>query len=186
MKKPSIRFVALLRGINVSGRNMIPMGELRLLCSEIGWSDVSTYINSGNVVFSSTAKAVDLEKAIERSITDRFGHAISVVVRSASQWPAYLEGNPFPKAEPKAVMLALSKHPPKLDAIKLLRERAVNGEKVEQVGDAIWIHYSAGVAKSKLSPVLFDRAVGSPVTARNWNSVLKIGEMLRTDRPIGF
>lgn len=157
---------------------MIPMADLRSLCTEIGWSDVATYINSGNVVFSSTAKAADLEKAIERSITDRFGHTISVVVRSASHWPAYVAGNPFPKAEAKAVMLALSKQPPKPDAIKLLRERAVNGEKVEQVGDAIWIHYSTGFAKSKLSPALFDRAVGSPVTARNWNSVLKIGEML--------
>jgi len=160
---------------------MIPMAELRSLCTEIGWSDVATYINSGNVVFSSPAKAAGLEKAIERSITDRFGHTISVIVRSAAQWPAYLAGNPFPvatAAEPKAVMLALSKSQPKADALTLLRERAVNGEKIERVGDAIWIHYALGVAKSKLSPALFDRLVGSPVTARNWRSVVKIGEML--------
>jgi len=179
--KKLTRFVALLRGINVSGHNMIPMAELRSLCSEIGWSDVATYINSGNVIFSSTAKALGLEKAIERSITDRFGHTISVIVRSAAQWPAYMEGNPFPAAtadEPKAVMLALSKSQPKADALILLRERAVNGEKIERVGDAIWIHYASGIAKSKLSPALFDRFVGSPVTARNWRSVIKIGEML--------
>lgn len=157
---------------------MIPMAELRALCSEIGCSDVATYINSGNVVFSSTATAGDLENAIERSITERFGHTISVVVRSALEWPAYIEGNPFPKAEPRGVMLALSKQPPKSGALKSLRERAVNGEKLEHVGDAIWIHYSTGIAKSKLSPALFDRAVGSPVTARNWNTVLKIADML--------
>jgi uncharacterized protein (DUF1697 family) len=181
MKTGITRYVALLRGINVSGRNMIPMAKLRSLCAEIGWSEVATYINSGNVIFSSTAKAPALEDAIERSIEERFGHTISVIVRSAAQWPAYLEGNPFPRettAEPKAVMLALSKKPPRSDAATLLRERAVNGEKVEQAGDAIWIHYGGGMAKSKLAPALFDRAVGSPVTTRNWRSVVKIGEML--------
>lgn len=179
--KLSTRYVALLRGINVGGNNMIPMPELRSLCSEIGWTDVATYINSGNVIFSSTAKSANLENAIERSITDRFGHTISVIVRSAAQWPAYIEGNPFAKAtaaEPKAVMLALSKSPPKADALTFLRERAVNGEKLERVGDAIWIHYARGVAKSKLAPALFDRFVGSPVTTRNWRSVVTLGEML--------
>jgi uncharacterized protein (DUF1697 family) len=77
-------------------------------------------------------------------------------------------------------MLALSKLPPRPDAVPLLRERAVNGEHVAQVGEALWIHFSGGVARSKLSPALFDRLVGSPVTMRNWRTVLKLGEMAVT------
>lgn len=157
------------------------MSELRVLCSDIGCSGVETYIQSGNVVFSSSAKATDLEKTFERSIEKEFGHSISVILRSASEWPEYLAGNPFPDASsaaPNAVMLALSKLPPRPDALKLLRERAVNGEDLAQVGNAIWVHYARGVAKSKLSPGLFDKFVGSPVTARNWRTVLKLGEML--------
>lgn len=183
MNKRLTRFVALLRGINVGGHNKVPMSELRSLCAEIGWSNVETYIQSGNVVFSSPAAPAALEGVIERSIERRFGHSITVVVRAASRWPGYIDGNPFPDAsstEPNAVMLALSKLPPRPDAVPLLRERAVNGEHVAQVGEALWIHFSGGVARSKLSPALFDRLVGSPVTMRNWRTVLKLGEMAVT------
>ncbi|MEO8192962.1 MAG: DUF1697 domain-containing protein [Gemmatimonadales bacterium] len=180
MKKRQSRFIALLRGINVSGHNMIPMSELRSLCGDLGWSGVETYIQSGNVVFSSGATAKFLELEIEQSIEQRFGHSISVIVRSVSEWPAYIEGNPFVEAsrtEPNRVMMALSKLPPRPDAVSLLRERAVHGEELAQVDDALWIHYGDGVAKSKLSPALLHRLVGSPVTARNWRTVLKLGEM---------
>ncbi len=180
MKKRPSRFIALLRGINVGGRNKVPMSDLRSLCTDIGWSEVETYIQSGNVVFSSAAAPGLLEAEIERSIERRLGLSISVIVRSVSQWPAYIEGNPFPDAsstEPNLVMLALSKLPPRVDAVTLLRDRAVSGERVIQVGDALWILFSGGVAKSKLSPGLFDRLVGSPVTTRNWRTVLKLGEM---------
>lgn len=180
MQKPSTRFIALLRGINVTGRNKVPMAELRSLCAGIGWTEVETYIQSGNVAFSSSAAPRVLESEIERAIERQFGHAISVIVRAASDWPAYVKGNPFPEAsirEGNRVMMMLSKLPPRPDAVTLLRERAVNGEKLVQVGDALWIHYSSGVAGSKLSPAVFNRLVGSPVTARNWRTVLKLSEM---------
>jgi len=180
MKKPQGIFIALLRGINVSGHNKIPMAELRSECGGLGWGDVQTYIQSGNVVFAADAAAAALEAELERAIERRFGLSIPVIVRAATDWPAYVEGNPFPEASekaPNAVMLALSKAPPKADAEKGLRERATYGEHVVRVGDALWIHFSNGVAKSKLSPALFDRLAGSPVTARNWRTVLKIGEM---------
>jgi uncharacterized protein (DUF1697 family) len=74
-------------------------------------------------------------------------------------------------------MLALSKAPPNPGAVEGLRERAAGGECVAQAGDALWIHYGAGVAGSKLTPALLDRLVGSPVTTRNWRTVLKLGEM---------
>ncbi len=175
-------FIALLRGINVGGRNMIPMPELRSLCAELGWQHVQSYIQSGNLVFQAQSTPTKLETELEHAIERRFGLSIQIIVRAAAVWPDYVRDNPFPDAsesEPNAVMLALSKLAPKADAVQKLQERAVNKERIIQVRDALWLHFAAGVAKSKLSPALLDRLVGSPVTARNWRTVLKLDEMAR-------
>jgi uncharacterized protein (DUF1697 family) len=173
-------YIALLRGINVSGRNKIPMSELRSLCAELGWRDVQSYIQSGNLVFRAGAAPDKLETELEQAIKRHFGLSISIIVRAAADWPAYVAGNPFPQpseTEPKAVMLALSKAPPNADSAEKLRERAADCERVVQVGDALWLHYGGGMARTKLSPALLDRLVGSPVTARNWRTVLTLLEM---------
>jgi uncharacterized protein (DUF1697 family) len=173
-------FIALLRGINVSGRNKIPMPELRALCEGLDWGAVQTYIQSGNLLFHADAAPEALEAELERAITGRFGLTIPVIVRAAAAWPDYVANNPFPEAserEPNLVMLALAKAEPKADAVERLRERATSGEHIERAGDAIWVHYPQGAGTSKLSPALFDRLVGSPVTARNWRTVLKISEL---------
>jgi uncharacterized protein (DUF1697 family) len=182
-QRPSTRpstFIALLRGINVGGKNLLPMAELRALCAGLGWEGVQTYIQSGNVVFRARTPRATLEQALERAIARRFDLAIPVIVRAARDWPALLAGNPFPEAarkEPNAVMVALSRRPPPDRAAAGVLERAVNGERVRQVGDVLWIHYARGVAKSKLSPGLLDRLVGSPVTTRNWRTALKLEEL---------
>lgn len=175
------RFVALLRGINVSGRNRVPMADLRPLCETLGWSAVRTYIQSGNVVFEAKGEGASLEAALETAIQTRFGLAIPVIVRSAKQWPAYVSGNPFPQAaeaEPNRLMLCLSKVKPAGDCADMLQARAKDGEQVRLVGDAIYIHFPDGAGSSKLSPSLIDRLVGSPVTARNWRTMLTLQEML--------
>lgn len=109
-------FLALLRGINVGGRNTIPMAELRALCGAAGYRDVQSHIQSGNLVFTGAETASSVEGRLEASIAKRFGIEVEVIVRTAAQWPAYLKGNPFPEAsreDPAHVLLALSKSPPK-------------------------------------------------------------------------
>jgi uncharacterized protein (DUF1697 family) len=173
-------FIALLRGINVSGRNKIPMSELRSLCGDLGWGDVQTYIQSGNLLFQAGGTPAKLEAELEGAIERHFGLSIHVIVRAAADWPAYVRGNPYPdvsQSEPNHVMLGLAKAPPKPDAVEKLRERATAGEQIVQVGDALWFHYQSSMARSKLTPALLDRLVGSPVTARNWRTVLKLDEM---------
>lgn len=165
------RFVGLLRGINVGGHKPVPMAELRALCEKLGWREVETYIQSGNVVFTAAAAA---EAALEKAIAKRFGFPVDVIVRSAKAWPARC---PWPDREPNRVMLLLSKATPKPGAVEALRERAA-GEAIEAVGGAIWVHYPEGVGKTKLTPALLDRVIGSPVTARNWTTVQKLGGML--------
>lgn len=173
-------FIALLRGINVSGRNKVPMAELRSLCGDLGWENVQTYIQSGNLVFQAKSTPAKLEIQLERAIERKFSLTISIIVRAAAAWPGYVRDNPYPDAsqsEPNRVMLALAKSAPKADAAEKLQERAMNGERIVQVGDALWLHFVGGIADSKLSPALLDRLVGSPVTTRNWNTVLKLQEM---------
>lgn len=176
-----MKFIALLRGINVGGHNKVPMAELRSHCAGLGWEQVESYIQSGNIVFSASGTAAAQESALEKMVEKQFGISISVIVRSAKDWPTYVKANPFGEAaetEPNRLMLCLSKAPPNENAAEALLERARDGERVKLVGDALWIHFPGGSGTSKLSPSLMDRLVGSSVTARNWRTVLKIQEML--------
>ena len=175
-----MRYVALLRAVNVGGCKL-PMAELREVCAELGWDKVETYIQSGNVVFEAPGKADALEAALEKAVAKRFGFERPVIVRSAAQWAGYAKGSPFPEAErdePNRLMLGLSKSQPNGDAPKLLEAKAAAGEQVKLKGDALWVHYPGGAGTTKLTPALFDKAAGSPVTQRNWRTVLKLNEML--------
>lgn len=175
-----IAYIALLRAINLGSHNRIAMPELRSLCADLGWDDVQTYIQSGNLIFRAGGARSKLTPVLEQAIRARFGIVVPVIIRAAADWSAYIEGNPFAGAsvrEPNLVMLALSREPPDPAAAILLQERAAGSERVEQVGDALWIHYGGGVARTKLSPTVLDRLVGSPVTTRNWRTVLKLGDL---------
>jgi uncharacterized protein (DUF1697 family) len=174
------RHLALLRAVNVGGRKL-PMAELRALCGEIGWTEVATYIQSGNLVFSASGVAGIIEAALEGAIADRFKMEVPVIVRTAAQWRHYAPSNPFPKAakdEPNRLMLLVSKKPPAAGAEEAIQAKAVAGEQVRRAGDSLWIHFPQGSGTSKLTPSLIDRAVGSPATSRNYNTVVKLEEML--------
>lgn len=173
------RLVALLRAVNVGGRKL-PMAELRDLCRGLGWNDATTYIQSGNVIFSAPGKPEALEAGLEAAIQARFGLAVPVMVRNAEQWAACVNANPFPKVardEPNRLHMVVSKSPPDPAAVEKLAERARAGETVKLAGGVLWLHYPQGAGTSKLTPSLIDRAGGSPATARNWRTVLKLKEM---------
>jgi uncharacterized protein (DUF1697 family) len=174
------RMVALLRAVNVGGRKL-PMVELREVCAALGWQDVATYIQSGNVVFAVEAKPETIEVQLEEAIVGRFGLDVPVVVRTAGEWAKLAAGNPFAKAardEPNRLQLLVSKRPPNADAADKLIERAQNGESVKAADGALWFHFPEGAGTSKLTPTLIDKACGSPSTGRNYRTVLKLKEML--------
>ena len=174
------RLIALLRAVNVGGRKLA-MAELRALCGELGWKDVESYIQSGNLVFRAEGRPEALEATLEEAIEARFGIEVPVIVRTAAQWAALADANPLPDAardEPNRLQLLVSKRPPNADAAEKLMERAQAGEKVEAAGGALWFHYPQGVATSKLTPALIDKACGSPSTGRNWRTVVKLREMV--------
>jgi uncharacterized protein (DUF1697 family) len=173
------RLIALLRAVNVGGRKL-PMAELRALCAELRWLDVETYIQSGNVVFAAKDKPHRLEEQLEKAIGQRFGLDVPVIVRSAAQWAAYAGANPFAEAArdaPNRLQLLVSKSAPNADAAEKLMALAQDGEAVKAAGGALWFHFPEGVARSKLTPGLIDKACGSPSTGRNWRTVVKLKEM---------
>lgn len=179
--KGSGTFVALLRAINVGGHNKVPMVELRSLAARLGWQDVRSYVQSGNLVFGHTGRPGALEGELERGLHEQFGLSVQVIVRSARAWRGLITTNPFPQesaTEPNLVMLSLSKAPLRSDAAAALTARATSGERIVQVPGALWIHFASGVAGTKLTPAVLERLAGSPVTMRNWRTVVAIGKLL--------
>lgn len=173
-------FVALLCGVNVGGARRVPMAPLAALVRDLGFTDVATYLQSGNVVLSSPVPTAKVEPTLERALRARFGFPVEVIARTAAAFEAYAAANPFleaASADPGRVALLVSKAAPKPDAVAELLARARGGERVAAARDALWVHYPQGIGASKLTPALVDRLVGSKVTARNWRTVVKLCEM---------
>jgi uncharacterized protein (DUF1697 family) len=176
------RRIALLRGINVGGRNMVPMAALRELCAAVGWSNVETFIQSGNIVFEAAGARARLEHALEEALESRFGFRPAVIVRSAAEWASMLAANPFAveaKDEPGLVLVGLPKSPLARDAAAAIESKGAAGERVREAGGALWFHYPNGAGRSKITPSIVDKAAGSPVTARNWRTALALRDLTR-------
>jgi uncharacterized protein (DUF1697 family) len=182
-KRTSLQtFVVLLRGINVGSTRKVPMADLRAICLNLGWTRPETYIQSGNLIVDARGDAAHVRRVLEPELVARFGFAVDIVVRGAPNWATYVAANPFANdaaAQDKMVHLYVSRDPLASGAADVLNERARTGERIHIAGGALWIDYgSPGVAGSKLTPSLIDKACGSPTTGRNWNTVLKIRDML--------
>jgi len=174
--------VVLLRGINVGGNKRVPMVELCGLAKRLGCTHVESYIQSGNLVVVTEMAPDAFETALEKAIAKHFGFTVEVIVRGADAWRRYAAGSPFADAEterPHLLHLGVTKRKPKAGALLALAPYVKAGERLGLAGDALWIDFQAGVARSKLTPAVFDRAVGSTVTARNFRTVHKLWAMIR-------
>lgn len=174
------RMIALLRAVNVGGRKL-PMAELRAKCAALGWANVATYIQSGNVLFDADCPPAEAEAAIEAMIRRDYGYESPTIVRTAEQWRSYAPANPFPDAAretPNYLLMLLSKQPPAAGAENAIQARAAAGEVVRRTGDALWFHFPAGSGTSKLTPSFIDKAIGSPATSRNYRTIVTLEGML--------
>ena len=163
-------FVALLRAINVGGTGLLPMKDSATLCADLGFENVRTYIQSGNVVFASALPEQEVRAKLEVALAERMGKRVDVAVRSAAELQATLAANPFPDAQPARVgVLFLTRSLP----AGLLEDLAIPGrEEVRLVSREIFIHYPDGMGQSKLK--LPSAALG---TTRNLNTVAKLVAM---------
>lgn len=170
------RHVVLLRGVNVGGRNKLPMADLRAALESAGYREVVTYIQSGNIALTADRCHGPDVSAV---ITTEFGLDVPVVVRTADQLRATVAANPFPDMidQPKFLHVFFSQDPLAAEAVtgldhdRFLPDRMAAGEA------EIYVAYRTGVAGSKLTNAVLDRAVGQVTTARNWNTVLKLLSM---------
>ncbi len=175
-------YIALLRGINMGGKNKLPMAALAALFADAGCTDVRTYIASGNVVFRATpSKAAKLAADIAARIEKSFGLKVPVVLRSAEELAAVVNGNPFlqaglPDTNLHVMFLADT---PGADKLALLDPNRSPGDRFEVRGREIFLHLPNGVADCKLANQWFDSRLKTVSTGRNWRTVLKLHEMAR-------
>jgi uncharacterized protein (DUF1697 family) len=186
MKTPSrtqSTYIALLRGINVGGHKIIKMDQLRKAFKELGFENVATYVQSGNVVFKSPKKVSDeLSGQIEEMLLRRFSMSVPVIVRTAEEVGEVLTNNPFLK-EPgldltKLHVTFLSLIPQKT-AIKGLDAIAACPDRFHCRGLEIYLHCPNGFGGTKLSVNAFEKVLAVGATTRNWKTVNKLYEMAR-------
>jgi uncharacterized protein (DUF1697 family) len=167
------RYVGLLRAVNVGGTGKLPMADLKSMCIDAGFTQVETYIASGNVVFVSKAAPAKIKSELEKRLRDYAGKSMDVLVRTASEMQAVVKANPFPKAPPNHTYTIFLDEPPPRDALD--RATGVNGEEMRLGTREIYVHYAAGMGRSKLKI-----PVAKSGTARNMNTVAKLAEMAST------
>jgi len=173
--------VALLRGINVGGKHIIPMKSLASLFESSGCSRVATYIQSGNVVFTADAAlvtrlATDLPKLIGRT----FGFEPVVVIRTRTAFAKVVRNNPFLATGIDTATLHvgfLAAKPSAKRIAKLDPDRSP-GDAFAVRGREIYFHLPNGMGRTKLTSAYLDSALGTTCTARNWRTTLKIAELL--------
>lgn len=174
----SRRYIALVRGINVGGKNKLPMARLREMCESIGCTDVVTYIQSGNVVLTSSLAADNLRAALAAAISDGIGLSPEVMVRTDAQMANVIADSPFQRTDPTTLHVAFLSGPLDRKAADDLHDIAFPPEKFAIKGSEIYLRLPNGMGQSKLAPVLLRRVPGS-ATLRNWRTVTTLHEMSR-------
>lgn len=171
--------VALLRGVNVGGKNRLPMKELAALFEAAGCTGVRTYIQSGNVVFRADARtAKGLAGTVEAAITRRFGFTAPVVLRRADALDAVLHRNPFlaEGVDPVALHVAFLAEPPAAARVKALDPQRSPPDRFAVRGAEVYLCCPNGMGRSKLTTAWLDASLATTSTVRNWNTVRTLAE----------
>jgi uncharacterized protein (DUF1697 family) len=155
------------------------MPRLREALEEAGYEDVATYVQSGNVVLSSSDSATKVARAVERLVEKEFGLKIPVVVRTRAQLAKVVERDPLAKVakDPKRYQVSFLEKKPSAELVRKLEEAAAPTERVVADGREIYAWHPEGVARSKLWAMLAGKGLGVTATARNWTTVTKLLEL---------
>jgi uncharacterized protein (DUF1697 family) len=174
------RHVVLLRGINLGSRNRIAMAELRAALEESGFEDVQTYLQSGNVLLSSTAKPESIARKCERLIAAKFGLDIAVVARTRAELAKVVERNPLGKVakDPKRYQVSFLSAKLGAAARRKLEAAAAEPEQFVVIGREVYAWHPGTIARSRLWALLAGQGLGVTATSRNWTTVTKLLAML--------
>ncbi len=174
-------YIALFRGINVGGRNILPMKELRSLLETVGADNVKTYIQSGNAVFRhETDDISQLSTKISAAIKESHGFEPRVLLLDGAEMEKAVASNPFPQAEaePKTLHLYFLASAPQTPDLAMLDSLKKDSEQFKLSGKVFYLHAPDGIGRSKLAERV-EKALGVAATARNWRTVGKIMAMVK-------
>ncbi|HEY1464296.1 MAG TPA: DUF1697 domain-containing protein [Terriglobales bacterium] len=173
--------IALLRGVNVGVHNRMKMDALRDLCQSLGFTDIKTYVQSGNVVFRTKEKdEAKLRGRMEAAIEKKFGFRPDVILRSTAEMREAIAKNPFAKRrgiEPDRLLLTFLAEAPSTEAKKKLAEIKIDPELLYLIGRDLYIYFPEGLARPKLPWMSVVKALKTTGTGRNWNTVEKLLQM---------
>jgi len=173
--------LALLRGINLAGHNAVAMSELRGLVADLGFAEVRTLLQSGNVVFNGGArKPAQLERLLEAEAARRLRLEIDFFVRTAAEWQSVIDRNPFETEatrDPAHLLVVFLKAAPTPAQVKALRGAIVGREVVKSDGRHAYIVFPDGIGRSRLTHTLIEKHLGTRGTGRNWNTIRKMAAL---------
>lgn len=173
--------IAMLRGVNVGGHNKIKMEELRGLCKSLKLRDACTYVQSGNLIFRTEERDLDLlAKRLQNAVERKFGFRPDVILRSAAEMRGVIGRNPFAKRrgiEPNRLLVTFLASEPELEAREKAAQLNTAPEELRIDRRELYIYYPNGMARPKVSWATIERVLKTSGTGRNWNSVTKMLEM---------
>ncbi|MFI1773165.1 DUF1697 domain-containing protein [Thalassobellus citreus] len=168
-------YIALLRGINVSGQKKVPMAELRELLSKFGLENVQTYIQSGNVIFQhSEENKKALENNIQILILDHFGFEVTVLVRTSEELKAIFNTCPFSEVKKENSYFSILNAVPDVNLIEETQEIQYPNEEFVITNNCVYFYSSIGYGKAKCNNNFFERKLKVSGTTRNYKTVLKL------------
>lgn len=173
-------YIALLRGINVSGKNKLPMAALKSLCEDLGYTQVTTYIQSGNVILQADDTLEEIAKKLSQAIQTQFGYTVPVLVREVAFFRQLIAKNPFQDYDSKTLHVTLLDG--KGHGAKLAGLPSTIGEEDRFVvqNDVVYVHCPNGYGRTILNNNFFEAKASTSATTRNWRTVCKLVELTAT------
>jgi len=175
-------YLALLRGINVSGQKLLKMEDLRKLMEDTGFGNVKTYIQSGNIIFDSNEIPMDkVAEKIKNSILEKYGFDVSILILTSNDLAKAIKSNPFTKEKDvnlKQVYVTYLSDKAKEVNLEKLDLASFAPDETVLIDKAIYIKFSDSASNSRLSNNLIERKLQVTATTRNWNTTLKLMELL--------
>ncbi|MCB0397151.1 MAG: DUF1697 domain-containing protein [Flavobacteriales bacterium] len=168
-------YISILRGINVSGQKKVPMADLRKVYESLGLQDVSTYIQSGNVIFSGGARdETKLVTSIEKAIEKKFGFHVPVMLRTDEQWKHIIAGNPFLSEEgvdETRLYVTILDEEPSADLVRQISEKDFGADRFVVKGKEVYIYCPVGYGNTKINNNFFEKKLKVGATTRNWKTM---------------
>ena len=174
-------YISILRGINVGGHRKILMTDLRKMYEQLGFSQVKSYIQSGNVVFESdkNMNSYELESLLEKSIKETFGHEVPVMIRTSEEWRKDIEANPFFNVEANTDQLFITflSQIPSSTFKEELSNMDFSPDRLEIIDKCVYLYCERKYHETKMTHSLIEKKLQVKATARNWKTIMKLKEM---------